>query len=47
MSKLSSDDAAPGVPFSGPLYKDVKRRLTESLTRGEWKPQALATSAWS
>ena len=31
-------DTAPGVPLSGPLYKDVKRRLTEALTRGEWKP---------
>jgi GntR family transcriptional regulator len=31
-------DTAPGVPFAGPLYKDVKRRLTEALTRGEWKP---------
>ena len=29
---------APGVPLAGPLYKDVKRRLTEALTRGEWKP---------
>ena len=35
---LASDDAAPGVPFSGPLYKEVKRQITESLTRGEWKP---------
>ena len=26
------------MPFAGPLYKDVKRRLTEALTRGEWKP---------
>jgi len=31
-------DTAPGVPFAGPLYKDVKRRLTEALTRGEWRP---------
>ena len=31
-------DTAPGVPLAGPLYKDVKRRLTEALTRGEWKP---------
>ena len=23
-----------------PLYKDVKRRLTQALTRGEWKPGA-------
>jgi len=38
MAKLPLDDAAPGVPLSGPLYKEVKRRLTESLTRGEWKP---------
>ena len=38
MPQLPRDDASPGVPLSGPLYKDVKRRLTESLTRGEWKP---------
>ncbi len=31
-------DTAPGVPLSGPLYKDVGRKLTEALTRGEWKP---------
>jgi GntR family transcriptional regulator len=31
-------DTTPGVPLPGPLYKDVKRRLTEALTRGEWKP---------
>jgi GntR family transcriptional regulator len=30
------DTAAHGVP----LYKDVKRRLTDALTRGEWKPGA-------
>ena len=38
MPEPPRDNAAPGVPLSGPLYKDVKRRLTESLTRGEWKP---------
>jgi GntR family transcriptional regulator len=27
-------------PPDVPLYKDVKRRLTEALTHGEWKPGA-------
>jgi GntR family transcriptional regulator len=30
------DTHAEGLP----LYKDVKRRLTDALTRGEWKPGA-------
>jgi GntR family transcriptional regulator len=35
------DDATPaGFPLDVPLYKDVKRRLTDALTRGEWKPGA-------
>ena len=38
MSDLPRDFQAPGVPLAGPLYKDVKRRLTEALTLGEWKP---------
>jgi GntR family transcriptional regulator len=33
-----AEPPAPGVPLSGPLYKDVKRQLMEALTRGEWKP---------
>ena len=31
------DSVSPGVPLTGPLYKDVKRQLMEALTRGEWK----------
>ncbi len=34
---FSPDTARPGVPPTGPLYKDVKRQLMEALTRGEWK----------
>jgi GntR family transcriptional regulator len=26
------------VPSSGPLYKDVKRRMMEALAEGEWRP---------
>jgi GntR family transcriptional regulator len=36
MNDTSVREAAPDVP----LYKDVKRRLTDALTRGEWKPGA-------
>ena len=36
MDELPHGAGAPDVP----LYKDVKRRLTEALTRGEWKPGA-------
>ena len=32
-----SDTTARGLPLDVPLYKDVKRRLTDALTRGEWK----------
>jgi GntR family transcriptional regulator len=35
-----NDSTARGVPLDVPLYKDVKRRLTDALTRGEWKPGA-------
>src|SRR5512144_2610410 len=34
------DTNAREVPLDAPLYKDVKRRLTDALTRGEWKPGA-------
>lgn len=34
------DTMAHGLPLDMPLYKDVKRRLTDALTRGEWKPGA-------
>ena len=34
------NDAAtmPGAPLSIPLYKELKRQMMETLTRGEWKP---------
>jgi GntR family transcriptional regulator len=32
------DTSFPGIPFAAPLYKEAKRKLTEALTRGEWKP---------
>jgi GntR family transcriptional regulator len=38
MSAAPPESALPGVPLSGPLYKDVKRQLMEALTRAEWKP---------
>src|SRR5690349_391867 len=36
MDELPHEAGAPDLP----LYKGVKRRLTEALTRGEWKPGA-------
>ena len=36
MDEMLHEAGAPGLP----LYKDVKRRLTEALTLGEWKPGA-------
>ncbi|HEX6136187.1 MAG TPA: GntR family transcriptional regulator [Casimicrobiaceae bacterium] len=35
-----NDTTVRGLPLDVPLYKDVKRRLTDALTRGEWKPGA-------
>jgi len=35
-----NDTNASEAPLAGPLYKDVKRRLTDALTRGDWKPGA-------
>ncbi|HXT04692.1 MAG TPA: GntR family transcriptional regulator [Casimicrobiaceae bacterium] len=35
-----NDTTARGLPLDVPLYKDVKRRLTDALTRGDWKPGA-------
>ena len=32
-----NDTHAREAPLDVPLYKDVKRRLTDALTRGEWK----------
>src|ERR1700712_4408721 len=32
------DASFPGIPFAAPRYKEAKRKLTEALTRGEWKP---------
>jgi GntR family transcriptional regulator len=34
------DTTARELPLDLPLYKDVKRRLTDALTSGEWKPGA-------
>ena len=34
------DMTARERPLYAPLYKDVKRQLTDALTRGEWKPGA-------
>src|SRR5690349_17865968 len=33
-----NDTNAREAPLDVPLYKDVKRRLTDALTHGEWKP---------
>ncbi|HSC23475.1 MAG TPA: GntR family transcriptional regulator [Casimicrobiaceae bacterium] len=33
-----NDTDAREAPLDVPLYKDVKRRLTDALTHGEWKP---------
>jgi len=35
-----NDTNAGPLPLDVPLYKEVKRRLTDALTRGEWKPGA-------
>jgi GntR family transcriptional regulator len=35
-----NDTTAHGLPLEMPLYKDVKRRITDALTGGEWKPGA-------
>ena len=33
-----NDTTASGLPLEAPLYKEMKRRLTDALTQGEWKP---------
>lgn len=33
-----NDTTAAELPLAAPLYKQMKRRLTDALTRGEWKP---------
>jgi GntR family transcriptional regulator len=38
MTQSTIDNAAPGVPMTGPLYKDVKRQMMEALSCGEWPP---------
>jgi len=38
MSDSTLETTAAGVPMAGPLYKDVKRRIMEALSRGEWSP---------
>jgi GntR family transcriptional regulator len=35
-----NDRTVHAHPLDLPLYQDVKRRLTDALTRGEWKPGA-------
>ena len=35
-----NDTNVGSLPLDVPLYKDVKRQLTDALTRGEWKPGA-------
>src|SRR6185437_14402764 len=35
-----NDTTVPGLPLAAPLYKSMKRRLTDALTRGDWKPGA-------
>jgi GntR family transcriptional regulator len=37
---VMNDAHARQLPLDVPLYKDVKRRLTDALTTGEWKPGA-------
>jgi GntR family transcriptional regulator len=32
------NDTTAGAPPRTPLYQDLKRQLTDALTRGEWKP---------
>src|SRR5260221_5933431 len=34
----SIDGPFPGVPLTGPLYREVKRQLMEAMSGGEWKP---------
>ena len=34
----SIDAPYPGVPLTGPLYREVKRQLMEAMAGGEWKP---------
>ncbi len=34
----SIDAPFPGVPLTGPLYREVKRQLMEAMSSGEWKP---------
>ena len=32
------NDTNAGAPLRAPLYQEIERRLTDALTRGEWKP---------
>ena len=34
----SIDAPFPGIPLTGPLYREVKRQLMEAMSGGEWKP---------
>ncbi len=33
-----NDATSPGIALQTPLYKEIKRRLMEALTQGEWRP---------
>ncbi len=33
-----NDATSPGVPLGTPLYKEIKRKMMEALTGGEWRP---------
>ena len=36
--------AVIGLALRNPLYKEVKRKITESLRRGEWRPSEAIPS---
>ncbi len=39
-----NDPTADGIALGMPLYKEVKRQITDSLRQGEWKPGAAIPS---
>ena len=44
MPVASTDALAPGSLLAGPLYAEVKRRITQSLMSGEWPQDAALPS---
>ena len=38
MPETDTENASPGVPLTGPLYKEAKRQMMDALSRGEWPP---------